>query len=750
MRPYLLRGQSADHGAMKANRRMETPAATALVAVGVLSGILAGGLVASDPPSAASVPGQRIGSAPAVTPPDAPSPGAPFSPSAGTTQRVATGGDAPVPRSPAPGIDSGGMLPNDLYGVSCVGPNTCAAVGNYVGALFAPLTMIGSQDDTAWSVVANPTPVGGGFLDGVSCTSATNCVAVGYHGYEELGTLAESWNGTAWSVMPSPTPGNDGGTLNSVSCTSSTNCVAVGDYGEPSLTQALIESWDGTSWSVVPSPMPGNHGSLKSVSCTSATNCVAVGYYANDSDVTQTVIESWDGSHWSVVTSPSAGSLDGVSCTSPTSCVAVGARTNASSTTQTLVESWDGVSWSVVSSPNKDPDDDSLTSVSCTSSTNCTAVGVYERSPVVEQALIERWDGMSWSLATSPGTGASSDLEGVSCTSPSSCVAVGALADASGITQTLIESWNGNTWSVVPSPNVGILVPPVVGMASTPAGDGYWLVDSSGNVTTHGAAVNYGSMGGTVLNAPVTHIVATPDGRGYWLVAADGGTFAFGDARFYGSMGGKRLNAPVVDIAPTPDGRGYWLVASDGGVFAFGDAVFSGSMGGTRPQPTGRRDRCRQCNRRLLAGGLRRWDLQLRRAVPRIDRSYRPEPAGRIDGIDLRWPGLLVHRRRRRRVRVRRRWIPRIHGWRGSQLARGGHGGRRRHRRLLAGGLRRRGVQLRGPVLRRRLTTRRTVHRDSPFRLRTISVGFCCTICFDGMIPKSKEVNRPGNPRRPL
>jgi cell wall-associated NlpC family hydrolase len=121
---------------------------------------------------------------------------------------------------------------------------------------------------------------------------------------------------------------------------------------------------------------------------------------------------------------------------------------------------------------------------------------------------------------------------------------------------------------------------PVVSVASTPAGDGYWLVDSAGAVSAHGSAVNYGSLAGHALNAPITHIVSTRDGNGYWLVASDGGIFSFGDAPFYGSMGGQHLNAPVVDIAPTPDGQGYWLVASDGGIFSFGDAQFQGSMGG--------------------------------------------------------------------------------------------------------------------------------------------------------------------------
>ncbi len=124
------------------------------------------------------------------------------------------------------------------------------------------------------------------------------------------------------------------------------------------------------------------------------------------------------------------------------------------------------------------------------------------------------------------------------------------------------------------------LVRPVVGMAATPDGRGYWEVASDGGIFAFGDAGFHGSMGGRPLTSPVVGIAATPDGRGYWEVAADGGIFAFGDAGFYGSTGSLRLNQPVVAMTPTSDGHGYWLVAADGGIFAFGDAGFYGSMGG--------------------------------------------------------------------------------------------------------------------------------------------------------------------------
>jgi len=121
---------------------------------------------------------------------------------------------------------------------------------------------------------------------------------------------------------------------------------------------------------------------------------------------------------------------------------------------------------------------------------------------------------------------------------------------------------------------------PVVGMATTVDGSGYWLVASDGGVFSFGSAPFFGSMGGTPLNRPIVGMAASPDGGGYWMVASDGGVFSFGSARFHGSTGGWPLNRPIVGMAATPDGGGYWLVASDGGVFAFGTARFHGSTGG--------------------------------------------------------------------------------------------------------------------------------------------------------------------------
>jgi hypothetical protein len=118
---------------------------------------------------------------------------------------------------------------------------------------------------------------------------------------------------------------------------------------------------------------------------------------------------------------------------------------------------------------------------------------------------------------------------------------------------------------------------PIVGMAATPTGGGYWLVASDGGIFAFGDAPFKGSTGAITLNRPIVGMAPTASGQGYWLVASDGGIFAFGDATFNGSTGNLKLVRPITAMAATPSGRGYWMTASDGGVFAFGEAKFLGS-----------------------------------------------------------------------------------------------------------------------------------------------------------------------------
>jgi hypothetical protein len=122
-----------------------------------------------------------------------------------------------------------------------------------------------------------------------------------------------------------------------------------------------------------------------------------------------------------------------------------------------------------------------------------------------------------------------------------------------------------------------VLNNPIVGIAATPDGGGYYLVASDGGVFTFGDALFQGSTGALRLNKPVVGMAVDPATGGYWLVASDGGIFTF-NAPFYGSTGSMTLNKPIVGMAPDTATGGYWLVASDGGIFSF-NAPFKGSMG---------------------------------------------------------------------------------------------------------------------------------------------------------------------------
>ena len=95
---------------------------------------------------------------------------------------------------------------------------------------------------------------------------------------------------------------------------------------------------------------------------------------------------------------------------------------------------------------------------------------------------------------------------------------------------------------------------------------------SDGGVFRFGDARFLGSTGAVRLNQPVVGMAATPSGRGYWLVASDGGVFPFGDAHFLGSGGGEGLPAPALGLIDTDATSGYWLALASGQVQAFGNA----------------------------------------------------------------------------------------------------------------------------------------------------------------------------------
>jgi hypothetical protein len=329
---------------------------------------------------------------------------------------------------PSPNREINGHIHvNVLSGISCPSAESCVAVGD--AAAGGHKTLAETWNGTAWSIVPSPNRRAVSYLYGVSCLSATDCTAVGVSlpavDSNQYRTLIETWNGTAWSLVPSPNPSRAKGydVLSGVSCASASFCVAVGYHGKSPTTKALIETWNGSAWSVAPSPDQGSKSSLSGVSCLSASSCTAVGGYSSSGLVSGTLAESWNGSAWSVVPSPNAGTagnnaLSGVSCLSASFCAAVGSYVATNAAFQTLAETWNGSTWSVV--PTQDtgsnPTDQGLQSVSCTAASACIAVGSYE---------IQAWNGSTWSLEPAPLPPYFAGLNSVSCVSAAMCMAAG-------------------------------------------------------------------------------------------------------------------------------------------------------------------------------------------------------------------------------------------------------------------------------------------------------------------------------------
>jgi len=530
-----------------------------------------------------------------------------------------------------------------VLGSSCANSLSCWAVGVTIdninsNATFSPL--VERWNGSSWSLVATPPiPSGnGGGLFSVTCLDGSDCWAVGAvlgaaGDGSPSGSLTEHWDGTSWSIVASPTPAGDvGALLQGVSCTSASDCWAVGfgtDQNGENLN-SVTEHWDGSSWSLVSSAVTNqSYDQLDNVSCISGTDCWAVGNAGpaqqNPNFLPifpgavgdQGLIEHWDGNDWSVVPSPSepspgGGYLNGLTCVDASDCWASGSTTDSTGMASgVLMEHWNGSVWSIMPTAVPDATTSSiLSSISCISASQCWAVGSSGSfgggggSGFQPNSFVENWNGSAWSIDPSPNITALSFLNSVTCLQGIGCWAVGSAATEAqqndpGL-QSLIEQM-----TLVPASSQGLeltardggvftfgtstffgstagqhLNKPIVGIASTRDGGGYWLVASDGGVFSFGDAHFYGSTGGQRLNQPIVGIIPTPDGGGYWLVASDGGVFSFGDAHFYGSTGGQRLNQPIVGMASTANGAGYWLVASDGGIFTFGDAPFFGSTGG--------------------------------------------------------------------------------------------------------------------------------------------------------------------------
>ncbi len=335
-------------------------------------------------------------------------------------------------------------------GVSCPIATSCIAVGQYttdVGTSVGTQVPLGEGwDGTSWTQ-QTPT-VDNNVFSGVSCSTASSCMAVGPAIPIRDGPVTEAWNGTSWSTPPSPPYvglGNDG-VLSGVSCTG-VICMAVGhayNYNQGPADDAPLGDlwngglWNGSGWTLqtIPVPAGANTSALSSVSCPTTTDCFAVGYEG----LSDPLAENWNGTAWTVQTTPGTGALTGVSCPTTDLCWAVGG------TGSMVAEEWINSAWTLQSLPAPTgATSTSLTGVSCPSASDCVAVGSYTNSQSRAMTLAAQWNGTSWSILPTPNPSDStaSYLSGVSCPSAQTCNAVGYYENTSNVNLTLAEAYSG-------------------------------------------------------------------------------------------------------------------------------------------------------------------------------------------------------------------------------------------------------------------------------------------------------------------
>ncbi len=197
-----------------------------------------------------------------------------------------------------------------LYGVSCKSSTSCLAVGTYSDAAIG-YALVEHWNGTAWSMVFTRTGISSESiqLDSTSCPTTTECLSAGsyYNSAILQRTLAEEWNApdrSEFTTPPNPSV-THASQLIGISCASATACIAVGDQPyTASHVKALAESWDGTAWTVHSTPaISGSHNvSLLAVSCAGTSDCFAVGPDFESSHRIVTLGERWNGTTWSVVT----------------------------------------------------------------------------------------------------------------------------------------------------------------------------------------------------------------------------------------------------------------------------------------------------------------------------------------------------------------------------------------------------------------------------------------------------------------
>ncbi len=299
----------------------------------------------------------------------------------------------------------------------------------------------------------------------VSCGAAGNCAAGGDYAdrsHHRQGFVAAERHGRWRTAIEMPGPGAlnrvGGASVSQVSCGAAGNCAAGGYYTDRlHHSQGFVAAERHGRWGTaikVPglgALNTGGNAGVSSVSCPSAGNCTAAGDYKDQAGHTQGFVAAERHGHWgAAIEVPGLGALNtggnagvsSVSCPSAGNCTAVGDYEDQAASTQGFAVSQRNGRWrTAIEVPglgalNTGGDAD-VSSVSCGTADNCAAVGTYyDRHDQVGGFAVSQRNGHWRKAIYLPGLKPNSDVDvqvdAVSCARAHGCAAVATAGEAYG------------------------------------------------------------------------------------------------------------------------------------------------------------------------------------------------------------------------------------------------------------------------------------------------------------------------------
>jgi hypothetical protein len=392
----------------------------------------------------------------------------------------------------------------NLGDVACATPGNCAAVGTAATGSGGSSALLYTQSLGTWSrgtPALLPVDAGAGSfssLFSVACATAGACVAAGDYTDRDgagQGLLVSQTNGTWAAGVAAPLPADaaagshQSAQLGDVTCPGPGNCTAIGEYvdaagnGRPMMLTESNGTWATGIEGALPADAASGAGRqfarLSSVSCPAAGNCTAVGTYQDSAHRARGLVLTEATAMWArgvavrlpadagpdSLTNPSGHfnyGLNQVSCRAVGECTVIGEYANRAGLEQGLVLTEHQGRWSRGVQPRLPANAATarfrksfvLWSASCTSASNCTAVGWYaDRSgqgvPLVVTERNGRWQrGIELRAPANVARNGdqATELEAVSCASAGNCTAVGAYPARNNRLEGLLATETRGRW----------------------------------------------------------------------------------------------------------------------------------------------------------------------------------------------------------------------------------------------------------------------------------------------------------------